>query len=97
MIRYGTLSGHKPSRNLAAQRRIELCYPFDWKHGRHWAVKRRECMGLVGGAAAAWPLAGRAQSRTVRRAGVLMNGTATQAAVQSYLAACIPGNHECPP
>src|SRR4029077_15223418 len=43
---------------------------------------------LLGGAAAAWPLAaGSQQSGPVRRVGVLMNGAATEAAPQSYVAA----------
>jgi len=40
------------------------------------------------GAAAVWSLAARAQqSGPVRRVGVLMNGAATEAAPQSYVAA----------
>jgi len=59
------------------------------------AVKRRDFITLLGGAAAAWPLAARAQqSERLRRIGVLMNRAADNPEGQDRLAAFHQGLQE---
>jgi len=58
-------------------------------------LKRREFITLLGGAAASWPLAARAQQREgVRRIGVLMNLSPDDAEGQARLAAFLQGLQE---
>jgi ABC transporter substrate binding protein len=57
-------------------------------------IGRRKFLATLGGAAA-WPLAARAQQpERMRRIGVLMNSTATDATWQSYFAAFVRGLHQ---
>src|SRR6516225_3027341 len=58
-------------------------------------MRRREFITLIGGAAAVWPLAAKAQqSERVRRIGVLMNRTADNPEGQDRLAAFHQGLQE---
>ena len=56
-------------------------------------MKRREFLGVLGSAAAAWPLAARAQER-VRRVGVLMFTTPDEPESQARIAALGQGLQE---
>jgi hypothetical protein len=60
-----------------------------------FGVRRREFITLLGGAAAAWPVAARAQQgERVRRIGVLMSTSADDAPAQARLAAFMQGLQE---
>ena len=57
-------------------------------------MERREFITLLGGAAATWPLAARAQTKRMRRIGVLMGLVANDPEAQSRVAAFENGLQE---
>jgi putative ABC transport system substrate-binding protein len=57
-------------------------------------IRRRQFITLLGGAAAAWPLAGRAQQGGMRRIGVLMSTGADDPEGQARIAAFRTGLHQ---
>jgi putative tryptophan/tyrosine transport system substrate-binding protein len=54
-------------------------------------LRRRQFITLLGGTAAAWPLAGRAQQTARRRIGVLLPSTADDAHYQAWFGAFLQG------
>jgi len=57
-------------------------------------MRRREFITLLGGAAAAWPLAARAEGERIRRIGVLMTLAADDPEGQARLTAFVQGLQE---
>ena len=55
------------------------------------AIRRREFISLLGGAAAVWPLAARAQQERMRRIGVFMPGVADDPEYEVRIAAFLQG------
>jgi hypothetical protein len=59
-------------------------------------MKRRAFITLLGGAAAAWPLAARAQRERIRHVGVLMSSAESDPEAQTWMAAFKEGRRGSP-
>src|SRR5262249_42297512 len=89
-----TRTGYQPQDREEARSRRSFVFAGARRRGDRMiaTMRRRTFITLLGGAAAAWPLAARAQQRErVRRIGVLLPATPDDARYQLWLGAFLQG------